>query len=367
VTLAGVDRGRQDTPQSGVGPHVRDVRYAEALLRKMPFPATRSWSHHGSKLRLFGAAGLLFAEYLTISVWLDAASAAGRGGLWNAAAELGAVGPLIVTTAAAWFTIFRLGTASFDASKATPLPRVEHPSHGDPRPVARLPWVFVHVLSFGALVWMSISMFGSSTAPAGPALVWLVGWCAAAALVFVSVLLGVLGGARWLRVLPTDLKVAGPVGLLAWLAGLASAATWPYTSSVTLEPVARLLSRCLPDRSVTLLDATLLRLDDLILSVSADCGGHDAFGVFLVLTAAYLCTVRKFLHSAGPWLALPVGVLVVWAVNVIRFAALSYLGVVFGAPTAVAAFHSKATWILAAALAAGSAALVRRRLVRGPA
>jgi exosortase/archaeosortase family protein len=347
-------------------PAGHDRRYGRQHLQDMIFIATPPRFQHGGKPRLFAAAALLFSEYLTISVRVDAASAASRGGIWTAVAELGAVGPVIVTTAAAWFMISRLGTADVESPEPVALVEAEHPSHGDPRPVPRLPWLFIHALSFAALLSLSISMFGSSRAPAGPALVWFIGWCSAAALVFVSVLLGVLGGARWLRVLPKDLGVAGPLGLLAWVAGLASAATWPYSSSITLEPVASLLSRCLPLGSVAQPGARLLRIDHFILSVSPGCGGHEGYGVWLVLMAAYLVAQRKNLRSACAWLALPVGLLIVWAANVVRFASLSYLGVLFGAPVAVAAFHSKATWVLYCGLAVLSGALARRTLMRGP-
>lgn len=184
----------------------RCAKLRETPQRDTTFPAATAWFQHGSKMRLAAAAALLFSEYLVISVGVDAASTAKRGGVWSVVAQLGAVGPVLVTTAAAWFMTFRLGAAAADRGEPAGAPVSEHPSHGEPRPVARLP--------------------------------------------------------------------------------------------------------------------------------------------FLVLMAAHLYGAHRRLRSPGVWLALPAGLVLVWAANVVRFAALSHLGVLFEPRVvAVAAFHSKATWV----------------------
>lgn len=306
----------------------------------------------GNPVRLVTAAALLLGEYLTMSHMVDARIVAARGGFWTAVAHLGSAGPMMVTTAAAWFMLFRLAPI--------PVLAPQHPLPDAPWTVRRAPWLLAHGVSFGALVSVTAQVFGSPVAPSGPAPLWVAAWCMLTILVVVSGLLGVLGGARWLRVVPQDLRVAGPVGLLAWLGGLASAAGWTECSPATLVPAAQLLAWfSVPTQVIP--GTTLIRVDRFVLAVTSGCSGHEGYGIFGVLMLAFLFASRKNLRSYRTWMVLPLGLLVVWAANVLRFAVLASIGVLFQPSLAVASFHSKTSWVLFSALAVGAATVIRHR------
>lgn len=311
----------------------------------------------GSRARLGLAAGLLFAEYLVISHMVDAMSVVGRGGAWRVAAHLGAVGPLIVTTAAAWFMLYRLRPRAANGAN------VEALSSGNPLPVHRPRWLLAHAVCFASLLFVTNSLFGTIVAPRGPAFLWLLVWLLLAILVLVTVLLGILGGARWLLVMRRDLLVAGPVGLLAWLGGLTTAFGWQYCSSFTLVPVAQLLS-WLSIRATAIPDRNLLRLAPFTLQVSPECSGHEGFGIFCVLMLTYLGQSRHEMRLIYACLALPLGLFIVWVANLARFSALAWVGIAFGPSVAVASFHSKASWVLFAAIAVGAAGILGHYALR---
>jgi exosortase/archaeosortase family protein len=310
----------------------------------------------GSRLRLALAAGLLFGEYLVISHRVDAMTVIGRKGVWRVAAHLGAAGPIIVTTAAAWFMLYRL----------RPGAQPHAPPIGAALPVSRSRWLVAHAVCFVSLLWVTDLLFGMDAAPQGSGFLWLVTWSFLASLGAVTGLLGVLGGARWLFVMPRDLRVAGPVGLLAWLGGLTSAAGLQHFISLTLIPVAELLS-WLSIRAAAVPQRYLLRLAQFTLQVAPECSGHEGFGVFCTLMLVYLYLSRHELQFNRAWLALPLGLFVVWAANLLRFSVLVCIGIYFGPSIAVAGFHSKASWVLFAAISVGAAGILGRYALRRPA
>lgn len=300
------------------------------------------------------AAALLLGEYLVISHVVDAGSVSPRGGIWLLAAQLGSLGPLMVTTAAAWFMLFRLQPARF-SKRANDTNAPNDDRETKTRAVAPngfpwKPWLVVHCLSFGSLLPLTDAIFGRPVAPPGPAALWIMGWLVLTTGTAVSCLLGVLGGARWLNKLPNDLRVAGPVGVLTWLGGLASAALWPQCVAWTLQPTAALLQLfSVGARAHS--KAGLLSLEHWTMRVSPGCSGHEGFGIVALLGLAYAVRYRQQVDGRRFLLALSVGLFAVWAVNVMRFASLGVLGDAFGARFAVASFHSKATWVLDAGLA----------------
>lgn len=303
----------------------------------------------GNRALLVLAAALLLTEYLVVSHLFDARSVAVRGGLWTWVSSVGEVGPPIVTTAAAWFAFFRLAPAD----------RKRPARASDPSPVPRLPWLFAHIFCAALLLWVTQAMFGLRAAPKGSAMLWLLCWTLLVVATATSALLAVLGGARWLRVLATDLTAALPVGLLAWLLGLSSADLWRAYGSWTLDPVAAMLHTLTGHASADA-PASLLHLQHWSMQVSPGCGGYEGFGILLALTASYTVRFRTSLRAQRvPWIV-AAGLLSIWVTNLLRFALLGSLGNVLGPRVAVASFHSKASWVLFSGLALGTVLALRR-------
>lgn len=301
----------------------------------------------GSRRLLVLAGALLLGEYLVVSHSFDARPVVSRGGWWTWLGSVGALGPVLSTTAAAWFASSRLGPG---AQRRANL--------GDPRPVRRLPWLGVHLVSAVALWFVLTAMFGRAEAPEGPAALWFLLWVALVLLTGTSALLMVLGGARWMTVLVRDLGRALPVGVLAWFAGLLSAGYWPEHARYTLEPAAVVL-RGLSIEAHAVSSASLLELADWTMQVAPGCGGYEGFGAFFVLALAYAVRFRRALRPARFAALAGLGFFAVWLVNVVRFVLLSVVGNVLGPSAAVASFHSKGSWVLFCAVALAVVAAAR--------
>jgi exosortase/archaeosortase family protein len=309
----------------------------------------------GSRSLLVLAGTLVLVEYLAISHAFDAGTIAVRGGVWALASRIGELGPLAVTTAAAWFVSFRL----------SPVRSVRATLPGDAARVPRLPWLLAHVVSATAAFAVTEAVFGGATAPPGPGPLWLLLWLVLAAATTATGLLGVLGGARWLRVLPKDLGPALRLGLPAWLLGIGASALWPIGSSTTMEPV-ELLLQALGAHAVADPAESLLVLENWAMRVSAGCAGYEGLGVVFGMVTGYLFLFDNHLRLAHAVLAVPIGVVAAWLLNVLRFVALSLLGNGFGSGPAVASFHSKTSWVLFAGVAVVTIAGIRRFSVKTP-
>jgi exosortase/archaeosortase family protein len=207
------------------------------------------------------------------------------------------------------------------------------------------------------MLFMTDAMFGGRREPPGPALLWLASWSGLVVLTAASSLLGVLGGARWLRVLGRDLRVALPVGLLVWLGGLATATLWQRFDALTLGPTVGLL-RMVTGHASANIDTSLLHLEHWTMRVAPGCAGYEGFGILLALGTAYSLRFRRELPPTA-LAVLIVGLVAVWLVNVLRFVTLSLLGNALGPAFAVASFHSKTSWVLFSGVALVCLAWVR--------
>ncbi len=305
---------------------------------------------------LIGAASVLLGEYVVLSHRVDAHSVLERGGIWRVAGEVGYVAPLIITTAAVWFALFRLAPLGVCQGGSS---RVAASLGGGGRSVSRLPWLALHAIAYAALLYATEVIFGSRNAPPVPAALCLLGWTFLVLLTAASSLLGILGGTRWLRVLHRDLAVVGPPSLLAWVAGLVSASTWYVGARFTLTPVTLLL-RLISVEAASVSSRYLLHADSWTMVISPGCSGYEGFGVAIAIIAAYLVRFRRELDFPKALAAVPMGVLAVWLANVVRFVLLSLVGDWFGPSAAVASFHSKASWLLSASVALGVVAVTRK-------
>ena len=183
-----------------------------------------------------------------------------------------------------------------------------------------------------------------------------------AALAVAALLLGLAPWGTWRR-------GAAAVGHRWWYAsGAALAATaaiifsqdlWAPTAQVTFDLVRLLLVPFIPalqaDPATRVLSAPHFAVE-----VSRVCSGLEGVGLIIAFSAAWLIFFRKEYRFPRALLLVPAGVLLVFALNVVRIAALVLIGNAGHPAIAVFGFHSQAGWISFNAVACGLAYVSRR-------
>lgn len=172
-------------------------------------------------------------------------------------------------------------------------------------------------------------------------------WAAAV----VGVALTALGSvAPWpaLRSALRTLRPYWPPAALAAALGAAAVSLsqrlWAPAASLTFELVRGLLAPWIGSLRTDAANR-ILATDGFAVQVSDACSGLEGVGMMLALCGAWLLVFRREYLLRRAWVLLPAGVVLVFAVNVVRIAALVAIGHAGHAQIAVSGFHSQAGWI----------------------
>ncbi len=294
--------------------------------------------------RLAIAGAVLLIEYLAISYTFDAYGVGQRGGVWSVLGQVGQLGSLLVVATTAFLLV------PSDRRGLTAGAKAARPSIGI---------LALHAVLAGAFVAATYLAFGTTEAPAGPALAWMLGWAMLGAATATSLFVGVLGQWRWLlKTLGRAVAAGGVLGLVAWLAGSLSTELWAPLSRMTFHAVAALL-RLMAFELYVDLPNVVLGLEGFAVSVSPACSGFEGIGLFVALMSGFIYRFRATLRFPNVLLLLPVGMVAVWFGNVLRIAALMIVGARVDAQMAIGSFHSKAGWVFFCAITLGIAAVGR--------
>ena len=294
--------------------------------------------------RLLQVGAILLVEYLALSFAFDAQVVQERGGVWEIFGRVGALGPFLVAAAGG---VLLLGPGLMTSGL---------PQQG---PIRIVPAV-VHVAATAAFFGTTHLLFAGPSAPAGPALLWLIGWSLTGLCAFTSLLLAGLGDLRWvLRTLSRAFVAGGVLGLLAWTAGLLAGLLWDPLAGATFRTVAWMLSATGADLEIDF-ESRVLGLEGFRISVAPICSGIEGLGLFFALMTGFLIQQRKAYRFPQALLVLPVGMLLTWIGNCVRIAALMLVGAHIDADVAIGSFHSKAGWVFFCAITIGLAVLSRR-------
>lgn len=309
-------------------------------------------------------AAALVVEYLLFSVLFDAIELL-PGGFDG----IGAVAPLPIIAAVA---LFILG-ASANASPLAPVVAASYASPavgsldssiviaGPGR--ARVPLLVVgHLLAYAAFLGVAWRLRQSVTASGTASTPLYLLWSA----------LGVLSlGALAALVLPRDgllalvRRTAGPVlmGLLvggaAWYAGQTSNALWEPLSPWTLRPVVALVGAFTSDL-VFIPERLEVGTSRFSVTVAAICSGYEGMGLVAVLVGAFVYSFRRTLRLPHALLLPVFAVALAYCANILRIAALIFIGDAGAPEVAIGGFHSKAGWVLFCVIALGTTWLGRR-------
>ncbi|HEY9127980.1 MAG TPA: exosortase E/protease, VPEID-CTERM system, partial [Acidobacteriaceae bacterium] len=117
-----------------------------------------------------------------------------------------------------------------------------------------------------------------------------------------------------------------------------------WLQSVTFACVSRLLTPLISGLEV---DAPgfVLSAPNFAIYVAPECSGLEGLGLVLVFTLVWLIWFRREFRFPQALLLIPMALLAVWALNVLRIAALMLIGNSISPEIAINGFHSQAGWI----------------------
>jgi exosortase E/protease (VPEID-CTERM system) len=220
----------------------------------------------------------------------------------------------------------------------------------------RLRWLAVHAALFVPLAALTFSFYGNH------GLSWPVGLLAALwLLVATASLLALFATLAPWRTWREAAVTLGALWLYAAAAAIvATAATqwsqmlWAPTTQITFRMVDLVLQPLLPalhsNAATDVLDTGRFAV-----MVTYKCSGLEGAGLFLVFCCAWLLYFRREYYFPRALLIIPVGLAVLFALNVLRIAALVLIGHAGYPDIALYGFHSQAGWIAFNCTAAGIA------------
>ena len=304
------------------------------------FLSPRPW------VRLFLFVGLVALELALLSIRFDAADLT-AGYLPRLVNQWGAVSLRFGIAAAA--LILLLGRSALETAL----------SSQRRFPPISIPLVSGHALLLLLSWFLALRVFGHAMAASRAD--WLAGaWILTGVLAMVCAGLAFLPAGVWVRLFSAcrDVLVFAVAAALVgtWVGGFARN-LWRPLSNLTFSVVSSLLKPWIPG---LLIDPSHLTLAarGFDIEIADECSGLEGIGLVLAFSSAWLWFARRDYRFPRALLLLPVGVVVIWAMNAARIAALFALGYAGAPGIALGGFHSQAGWIsfilIATACVAGS-------------
>ncbi len=223
-------------------------------------------------------------------------------------------------------------------------------------------WLLLHVATLLGLAVLSYYLYGNRGAPLTlPALttLWLL-----LALVAVFALASALAPWRLWREAASELGIlwayALVAGLLAASAMQLTQSLWEPAAAVTFQLVHLLLQPLIPTLEADSAQK-ILATGRFAVQVSDVCSGLEGIGLMLAFSGAWLLLFRHEYRFPRALLLIPLGVVLIYLLNVLRIAALVLIGNAGYPAVAAYGFHSQAGWIAFNGAAGALAYFSRRR------
>ena len=303
-------------------------------------------------MRVAILAAAFLAEKIFLNRFVDfdrARSAQGLGAVLRVAQHWGFRFFVALATAVALFAYVRGGEslrAAQAAWRAAPI---------------RIGWILVHILLIAALAPLTFVLYrhtSSDLALAAAVALWIaLGFSAVMAAVWAMAPAGL-----WMdsvRALGVIWWYAAVAALLGTAAMQFTQSLWTPTATLTFDLVRRLLTPILPTLtadSVTRVVST----SRFSVEISNVCSGLEGGGLMLAFSSAWLLYFRHEYIFPRALLLIPASIATIFALNVLRIAALMLIGDSGFPGVAVYGFHSQAGWIAFNAVACGLVLFSRR-------
>jgi exosortase E/protease (VPEID-CTERM system) len=209
----------------------------------------------------------------------------------------------------------------------------------------RIPRLLAHLVLVLALAPLTFFLYN----PASPLpFAWIVVlWLALGAPAVVALLTAAAPWDLWRRAA----RATGVLWLYAGAAALVSASVmewseklWDPTAALTFELVRHALAPLMPSLHGNA--AThVLYTDHFAIKVAEGCSGLEGIGLMLTFCCAWLIYFRKEYIFPRALILVPAGLLLIFALNVVRIATLMMIGNAGFPAVALYGFHSQAGWI----------------------
>lgn len=225
----------------------------------------------------------------------------------------------------------------------------------------RVGWMLGHVLCVAALAPLSYLLYRYTSTDLSLAAV-VMPWSLIAAAAALAAFLTMAPLALWrdaVRALGVIWWYAAITALLGTGAMQLAQMLWEPTAALTFELVRQLLEPILPALRA---DPVALELSTprFAVTIADTCSGLEGVSLMLAFSGAWLLYFRREYIFPRALLLIPAGVITIFALNMLRIAALILIGDAGFADVAVYGFHSQAGWITFIAVACGLVLLSRR-------
>jgi exosortase E/protease (VPEID-CTERM system) len=196
-------------------------------------------------------------------------------------------------------------------------------------------------LTFATVAWLWIALAAGAALAAFAAMapwpIWKAGWAAL--------------NMTWLYSAAAAIVGASAMEL--------SQGLWIPTSKLTFDLVHRFMAPFLPSLNADS-SSLVLSTDRFAVQISQDCSGLEGVGLISAFCLVWLLKFRRDYRFPRALLLVPVGVLLVFTLNVLRIAALIFIGDAGFPGISGYGFHSQAGWIAFNVAACGLCYFTRR-------
>jgi exosortase E/protease (VPEID-CTERM system) len=209
------------------------------------------------------------------------------------------------------------------------------------------PWMAGHVAAVLVFISLSWPVFGPTGTAEGRSLTWLVGWLTAATGMIICLWLSAAPASAWWRLARQQRSaalLAMLAGLIAWGSGHLAQELWTPLTAVTLQSAYRLLSIIYGEVYIDPAGA-LLGVNAFLVEIGAACSGYEGMALITVFVSLYLWLFSRELRFPHALLLLPIGIIAIFAANLLRIVALVAIGASISPEIAIKGFHSQAGWI----------------------
>ena len=222
-------------------------------------------------------------------------------------------------------------------------------------------WILAHILSVAMLVPLTYLLYRDGVT-ALPFFAVVACWALFGTAAVLAAGLAMMPWSLWRdagRALGGTWLYAGSIALLGIGAWQGSERLWAPTAGLTFNLVQRILLPIIPTLRA---DAAtrVLATDRFAVEITEVCSGLEGMGLMLAFTVAWLLYFRKEYVFPRALLLIPAGLAAMFALNVVRIAALMLIGYSGFPDVASYGFHSQAGWIAFNSVACGLAFLSRR-------
>ncbi len=209
------------------------------------------------------------------------------------------------------------------------------------------PQLVLHIILLFIFVLLCESIFNKLIEHSLPANILFVMWCFSGAGLVITLLLFAIPYSAWKSIVIVEkplLLLGLSIGLLAWVVSRLAILAWEPLSDFVFLLVAWVLklsySNVFIDSEMNIIGTYAFKVE-----ISPECSGYEGIGMMLVFISLYLYMFKNQLRFPQVFLLYPVGVCVIWLLNVFRIIILIAIGSSFSPQLALGGFHSNAGWI----------------------